>query len=148
MLNECGKFVSVWCKIGVLWSSKNHPKSPVIPLSRQYVNNWWELDLSKEVLWLSVGQKVAKLQPVKFGGWSYDLGLEPGSPAVWFDSGRSAEYFSNLQLWQVVTLQPFGLKRPTVPLLKDLTLVINKSSKKELVFLTELKREFQKKNLL
>ena len=26
------------------------------------------LDLSKEVLWVSLGQRVAKLQPVKVGG--------------------------------------------------------------------------------
>ena len=35
MLNECGQFVSVWCKIGVFWSSKKHLKSPVILWSRK-----------------------------------------------------------------------------------------------------------------
>ena len=39
MLNECWTFFSVWCKIGVSWSIKKYPKSPVILLSRKYVDN-------------------------------------------------------------------------------------------------------------
>ena len=46
-------------------------------------------------------------------------------PRVWFNSGQAAELFSNLQIWQFVTLQPFDLLRPTVPLWKDLDLVAN-----------------------
>ena len=37
------------------------------PLNCQYI--WWgDLYLSKEVLWVSVGQLAAKLQAVKVGG--------------------------------------------------------------------------------
>ena len=39
MLNECWTFFSVWCKIAVFWSSKKYLKSPVILLSRKYVDN-------------------------------------------------------------------------------------------------------------
>ena len=54
--------------------------------------------LFKEVLWVSVGQLAAKLQPVKVGGSSYHRGLEPRLPAFWLDSGQAAELFSNLRL--------------------------------------------------
>ena len=36
-------------------------------LSRNYFNKG-DLDLSKEVLWVSVGQRVAKLPAIKVGG--------------------------------------------------------------------------------
>ena len=39
---------------------------------------------------------------------------------VWFEVGRLAEFFSNLQLWKLLTLTPVDLQRPTVPLWKDL----------------------------
>ena len=42
---------------------------------------------------------------------------------VWFNSCRSAGFFSVLQLWKLVILQPFDLQRLTVPLLKDLNLL-------------------------
>ena len=38
------------------------------------------------------------------------------------DSGWLAELFSNLQLWQLVTLQSFDWQRPTLPFLKGLNL--------------------------
>ena len=38
------------------------------------------------------------------------------------DSGWVAEFFSNIQIWQLITLQPVELQRPTVPLWKDLNL--------------------------
>ena len=55
------------------------------------------LDLFKEVLWVSVGQRVAEVRTVKVGGqkkfcrsaWRGRSGFEPG---------RSAEFFFNLQL--------------------------------------------------
>ena len=42
-------------------------KSAARVLNRNCVNKEG-LDLSKNVLWVSVGQRVAKLQPVKVGG--------------------------------------------------------------------------------
>ena len=44
---------------------------------------------------------------------------------IWFEYGWVAEFFSNLQLWKLVTLQHFDLQRPTVPLWKGLELVVN-----------------------
>ena len=41
---------------------------------------------------------------------------------VWFELGRAAEFFSNLQIWQLVTLKPVDLQRSTVPLWKNLKL--------------------------
>ena len=42
-------------------------KSPTRLLNRDYVNKGG-LDISKEVLWISVGQRAADLQAVKVGG--------------------------------------------------------------------------------
>ena len=39
---------------------------------------------------------------------------------VYFELGRGKNILSNLQLWQLATLQPVDLQRPTVPLWKDL----------------------------
>ena len=50
---------------------------------------------------------------------------------LWFDYGWAAEFFSNLKLWQFVTLQPFDLQTPTVPLWKDLEPVVNILSAQE-----------------
>ena len=36
------------------------------------------LDLFKEELWVSVGQRAAKLLSVKLWGWSHHPGLKPG----------------------------------------------------------------------
>ena len=69
-------------------------------MDRDWVNRW-DLDLSKEVLWVSVGQGAAKLQAVKVG----DLKkiLPRGPPRTmrerpWFDSGtiRSSSNFDSL----------------------------------------------------
>ena len=70
-------------------------KSPAKLLNRDYFNKGG-LDLSKEVLWVSVGQLASKLQAVNVRGWKKILPtgrFEPGSPAV----RRSAEFFSNLE---------------------------------------------------
>ena len=50
---------------------------------------------------------------------------------VWFEFGRVAGFFSDLQLWQLVALQPFDLQRPTVPVQKDINLIANISSAQE-----------------
>ena len=41
---------------------------------------WRDLNLSKEVLWVSVGQTAAKLQAVKLWGWSHCPGVDPEPP--------------------------------------------------------------------
>ena len=57
---------------------------------------------------------------------TYEMILSSGSQTraalEWFDSGQVAEFFSNLHLWQLITLQLFSLHKSTVPLLKDLNL--------------------------
>ena len=86
-------------------------KSATKLLGREWVNKGG-LGLSKEVLWVSVGQRGAKLPAVKVGG------LKKNS-ACWlrgFETGRTAEFFSHLQLWQLAALLPFDLQRPTVHL--------------------------------
>ena len=47
-------------------------KSPARLLNRDQVNKGG-LDLSKEVLWVSVGQRAADLRAVKVGGWKKSL---------------------------------------------------------------------------
>ena len=103
-----------------LWQTITCIKSPSIPLNLTCVC-WGGWDLSKEVLWVSVGQLASKLQAVNVRGLKKILPtgrFEPGSPAV----RRSAEFFSNLEHWQLVILMPIDLQRPTVPLWKDLNL--------------------------
>ena len=72
-------------------------KSAVRVLNRNCVNKGG-LDLSKDILWVSVGQGVADLQAVKVEcqkkNFCRSAGFEPPSPAT----GRSAEYFFDLQL--------------------------------------------------
>ena len=46
---------------------KKYNKSAARLLNRNYFNKG-DLDLSKEVLWVSVGQRVAKLPAIKIGG--------------------------------------------------------------------------------
>ena len=74
------------------------------------------LDLSKEVLWVSVCQRAAKLPAGKVGGLKKNSAMRPGAgesvsnPAAW------QNLFSNLQLCQLVAQLPFDIQRPKVPL--------------------------------
>ena len=60
----------------VLWSEIKYIKSADRPLDRDYVNKG-ESDLSKEVLWVFVGQEAAELQPFKVGGQIKILQIGP-----------------------------------------------------------------------
>ena len=51
-------------------------QSPAKLLNRDWVNKGG-LDLSKEVLWVSVGQWAADLRAVKVGGWKKNLPSGP-----------------------------------------------------------------------
>ena len=82
-------------------------------------------DLFKEVLWISVGQWAANLQSVKLSWMVQSSRTQTRAARIWFEYGWVAEFFSNLQLWKLVTLQHFDLQRPTVPLWKGLELVVN-----------------------
>ena len=66
-----------------------------------------------------------KLQYVKLWGWFHCPGLEPGPPARGSTMAEWQNFFSNLQLWQPVTLQSFVLQRLTVSLWKGLSLIKN-----------------------
>ena len=68
----------------------------------------------------SKGCKVVVCQTLKMILLS---GSQTPASLEWSDSGRMAEFFSNLQLWQLITLQPFEPQRPTVPLWKYLNLL-------------------------
>ena len=62
-----------------------------------YCVNKKGLDLSKEVLWVSVDQRVADLRAVKVGGkkkFCRAARFEPALPA----RGLTAEFFDDLQL--------------------------------------------------
>ena len=76
--------------------SKTYIKNAASLLISKHVNRR-DLDLSKEVLWVSVCQRAAKLPAVKVGGLKKIL---PNGPArvTGFEPGRSAEFFSYLQL--------------------------------------------------
>ena len=73
------------------------------------------LDLSKEVLWVSVCQSAVELPAIKVGGLKKIL---PNSPVrvIRVRTGPLGRIFFDLQLSQPVALLPFDLQRPTVPL--------------------------------
>ena len=81
-------------EIRVLWTEIKYTKSAARLLNRVWVNKRG-LDLSKDVLWVSVGQLAAKLQAVKVGGWSYRPGIEPGPHA------RSARWAARQDFFQI-----------------------------------------------
>ena len=71
-------------------------KSVARLLDRNCVNKGG-LDLSKEVLWVSVGQRAAELRAVKVGGQKkFCRSARRGQSG--FELGRLAEYFFDLQL--------------------------------------------------
>ena len=100
-------------EIGVFWLEIKCLKSASRLLNRV----WFErqgLDLSKEVLWVSVCQRAAKLPAGKVGGLKKNSAMWPGAgesvsnPAAW------QNLFSNFQLCQLVTRLHFDIQRPTV----------------------------------
>jgi len=60
-----------------LWMGIKYILSDVRLLDGNWVNKGG-LNLSKEVLWVSVDQRAADLRVVKVKGWSYRPGIEPG----------------------------------------------------------------------
>ena len=66
-------------------------KSAAKLLNRDWIN-YGGLDLSKEVLWVSVGQKKAELQAVKVGGQNKFYSLVRFEPAL-PTPGQAAEFF-------------------------------------------------------
>ena len=97
-----------------LWMEIKCVKSATRLLDRIWVNKGG-LDLSKEVLWVSVGQRAAELRAVNVGGRKEIL---PSSPVRtrFAHAGPIGRIFFDLQLWQPVKLLFFDLQRPTVPL--------------------------------
>ena len=83
-------------------------------LNRTWVNKGG-LDLSKEVLWVSVGQRAAELQVVKVGDQQKILVSGPVRTRF-TPAGPLGRIFFDLQLWQPLDLLPFDLQRPTVHL--------------------------------
>ena len=100
-------------EIGVFWLKIKCLKSATRLLNRVCVGRRG-LDLSKEVLWVSVCQRAAKLPAGKVGGLKKNSAMRPGAgesvsnPAAW------QNFFSNLELCQLVTQLPFDIQRPTV----------------------------------
>ena len=77
------------------------------------------------VLSVFVVQMAAKLRSIKLWGLFHRPGLELEPPARGSSMAKLQNFFSNLQLWQLVTLQSFVLQRPTVSLWKGLSLIKN-----------------------
>ena len=90
-------------------------------MNKDYVNKKGS-DLSKEVLWVSVGQRAAVLQAVKVGGQQKILPIAQVRTRI-ARAGQIGRIFFDLQLWQPVNLLPFDLQTPTVPFYKDLNLL-------------------------
>ena len=77
-----------------LWMEIKYIQSDATLLDRDWVNKGG-LDLSKEVLWVYIGQRAAKIQAVKVRGWSYRPGIEPGPHA------RSAKWAARQDFFQI-----------------------------------------------
>ena len=65
-----------------------------------YVNRGG-LDLSKEVLWVSVGQRAAELPAIKVGGWKKNSADMPGTGRSGSNPADSRIFFltSNFDSW-------------------------------------------------
>ena len=63
------------------WMEIEYIKSAARLLNRDWVNKGG-LDLSKEVLWVSVGQRAAELRAVKLGGQTKNSADQPGAGKV------------------------------------------------------------------
>ena len=72
-------------------------KSAARVLNRDCVNKRG-LDLSKNVLWVSVGQRAADLRAVKVGGLKKNSAIRPGAGNSGLRPAASQIFFSNLQL--------------------------------------------------
>ena len=125
LIKKAKKTVLQWCAIEMLrwyistiemrslWTELKCIKSTTRLLNIEYVNKG-DLDLSKEVLWVSVGQRTAVLWAIKVGGKKKFCRM------AWFEPdlhapGQSPESFYDLQIWQPVALLPFDLQRPKAP---------------------------------
>ena len=96
-------------------------KSAARVLNRDCVNKGG-LDLSKNVLWVSVGQRAADLRAVKVGGLKKIRPIGPTWATRVRDRPRGRIFFY-LQLGQPVDLLPLDLQRPTVHFKKYVSLV-------------------------
>ena len=86
-------------EIGVFWLEMKCLKSAARLLNRVCVGRQG-LDLSKEVLWVSVRQKAAKLPAGKVGGLKKNSAMRPGAgesvsnPAVWQNFFQTSNFAS------------------------------------------------------
>ena len=93
--------------MGSLWHGKTYPKNTASLLDRTYVNRE-DLDLSKEVLQVSVGQRTAKLKAVKVRDLKKILplgrsGTKCGQPRFKSQTMGSSSKFESLQLCSPLT---------------------------------------------
>ena len=87
-----------------------------------FLMSFWSFQRSNVSLWRLKGCNVTLHQTLRMvPSPEIKPGLSTRSEgrADWLD------FFSNLQIWQLVTLQPFNQQRPKVPLWKDFDQVVN-----------------------
>ena len=108
-------------EMGSLWQGKTYLWNTASLLVRQYVNSSFRsLKRGTVSLCRLKGCKVMAHQTLRI---IQSYGIQTLAASKWFDSGRPAEFFSNLQLWQLLTLLPFDPQRFRVPLWKDINLL-------------------------
>ena len=95
-------------EIGVFWLEMKCLKSATRLLNRVCVGRRG-LDLSKEVLWVSVCQRAAELPAGKVGGLKKNTATRPDSRLTHPRRAAWKNFFSNLQLCQLVTQLPFDI---------------------------------------
>ena len=118
-----------------LWTEIKYIKSAARVLNRNCVSKGG-LDLSKEVLWVSVGQRATKILALEVGGWKKDMPISPAR-AVRVRTGAIGRIFfwpptltahRSAALWPTET-HSTSLKRSKPPLLtqtlsKSLTVLL------------------------
>ena len=68
-----------------------HLESATRLLDRDYVNRW-ALDLSKKILWVSVGQEETELPAIKFRGFKKHSAAGP-SASNWLNQAKLQNFF-------------------------------------------------------
>ena len=77
---------------------------------------WWGLDLYKEVLLVSVGQRAAELPAVKVRGFKKNSATWPGAGTSVYKPGQMVEFFFKPPTLTAGSSAAIDLQRPTVPL--------------------------------
>ena len=110
--------------MGSIWQVKTYLYNAASLLSRRYVNKRFKIFLKRycESQWVKGLQSCS---PLNIEDDQNCPGLKPGPYTSGLTLATRQNFLFNLQLWQLVTWEPFDIQRPTVLLWKDLESIVN-----------------------